>query len=65
MIIEHRLIPVSARSKTWVCGRLLAGNAGSNHVGGMDVSCEHCVLSDSGLGDGLVTRPEESYRVIV
>jgi hypothetical protein len=29
----------------------------------MPVSCEYCVLSDRGLCDGLVTRPEESYRV--
>ena len=25
-----------SRSKTWVCGRSLAGTAGSNHAGGMD-----------------------------
>jgi len=30
-------IPVAARSKAWVCGRSLAGIAGSNPVGGMDV----------------------------
>jgi hypothetical protein len=29
----------------------------------MSVSCECCVLSGRGLRDGLVTRPEESYRV--
>jgi hypothetical protein len=29
----------------------------------MSVSCECCVLSGRGLFDGLVTRPEESYRV--
>jgi hypothetical protein len=30
----------------------------------MDVcSCEYCVLSGRGLCDGLVPRPEESYRV--
>jgi len=28
---------VPARSKVWVCGRLPAGIAGSNHKGGMDV----------------------------
>jgi hypothetical protein len=27
-------IPVAARSKTWVCGRSLAGIAGSNPAGG-------------------------------
>jgi len=33
-------IPVAARSKAWVFGRLLAGIAGSNPNGGMDV----CIL---------------------
>jgi len=31
------LIPVSARSKAWVCGRSPAAIAGSNSTGGMDV----------------------------
>jgi hypothetical protein len=30
-------IPVTTRSKAWVCCRLLAGIVGSNPVGGMDV----------------------------
>jgi len=30
-------IPVAARSKSWVCGRSLAGIAGSNPVRGIDV----------------------------
>jgi hypothetical protein len=29
----------------------------------MSVSCQCCVLSRRGLCDGLVTRPEESYRL--
>jgi len=29
----------------------------------MFVYCECCVLSGRGLGDELITRPEESYRV--
>jgi len=29
----------------------------------MFVCCECCVLSGRGLCDGLVTRPEESYRL--
>ena len=29
----------------------------------MSVCCECCVLSSRGLFDGLITRPEESYRV--
>ena len=31
--------------------------------GNMGVCFDCCVLSDRGLGDGLITRPEESYRV--
>jgi hypothetical protein len=30
-------IPVAVRSKAWVCSRLLAGTAGSNPAGGMNV----------------------------
>jgi hypothetical protein len=53
---------VAARSKSWHCGRSLAGIAGSKPAGGMDVSvC--CVLSGRGLCDGPITRPGESYRV--
>jgi hypothetical protein len=29
----------------------------------MFVCCECCVLSDTGLRNGLITRPEESYRL--
>jgi len=29
----------------------------------MFVSCECCVLSDRGISVGLITFPEESYRV--
>ena len=29
----------------------------------MSVCCECCVLSGRGLCDGLITLPEESYRV--
>jgi hypothetical protein len=29
----------------------------------MDVCCKSCVLSGRGLCDGLITRPEESYRL--
>ena len=35
-IIQPSSIPVAARSKAWVCGRSLAGIAGSNTAGGMD-----------------------------
>ena len=36
---------------------------GSNPAGGMDVCCECWVLSGRGLCDGLISRPEESYRL--
>jgi len=49
-------IPGSARSKGWVYGRSLAGIVISKPAG-----C--CVLSGTGLCVGVVTRPEESYRV--
>jgi len=29
----------------------------------MSVCCDCCVLSGRGLCDGLITRPEESYRL--
>jgi hypothetical protein len=56
-------VPVAARSKAWVCGRLLAGIQSSNAAGGMD-GCRECsVLSGRGICVGLITRPKESYRV--
>jgi hypothetical protein len=58
---------VAARSKAYVWGRLVAGVAVSNSFRGMDVCllCLYVVLSCVGRGlcDGLITRPEESYRV--
>jgi hypothetical protein len=58
-------IPMTAPSTACVCGRSLAGIAGSNPDGNMDVclSCDSRVLLDKGLCDGLMPRPEESYRV--
>jgi hypothetical protein len=59
-------IPVAARSKAWVCGRLVDGIAGSNPARSMDVCllCLYVVLCCVGRGlcVGLITRPEESYR---
>jgi hypothetical protein len=50
-------------------GRLVAGVAGSNPAGGIDICllCLYVVLScvGGGLCDGMITRPEESYRVSV
>jgi hypothetical protein len=56
-------IPVGVRSKAWVYGSSSAEIVGSNPTVGMDVCCECCVLSDKGLCDELITRPEESYRL--
>jgi hypothetical protein len=53
-------IPVAVRSKAWVCGCSLTGI-----VGPTSVSCECCVLAGRGLCVGLITRPEESYRMCV
>jgi hypothetical protein len=63
MVWLFGLISVAVRSKAWVYGRSLAGIAGSNPAGSMSVCCECCVLSGRGLCVGLITRPEESYRV--
>ena len=60
-------MPVAMWSKANVFSRFNAGIAGSNTAEGKDVSflvdivC--CVVS--GLCDGLITRPEKSYRVCV
>jgi hypothetical protein len=58
---------VVTRSKAKVCGRMVARTAGSNPARGMDVCllCLYVVLSCVGRGlcDGLITRPEEIYRV--
>ena len=58
-------IPVAAQPIAWVLDRSLAGIAGSNPAAGMDV-CLFWVfffLVSWGLCVGLITRPEESYRV--
>jgi hypothetical protein len=56
---------VAARSKALVCGRALAGIVGSNPTRSMDVCLLYsvCVLSGTGLCDGPIPRPEESYRL--
>jgi hypothetical protein len=56
---------MAAPSEASVCGRSLAGIAGLNPAEArMSISCECCVLSGRGLCVGLITRPEESYRVV-
>jgi len=54
LISLHVPNPVAA----WVCGCALAGIAGSNSEGGMDVCRECCVLSGRVFWVGLITRPE-------
>jgi hypothetical protein len=60
--LKKKQIAVAGQSKAWVCGRSLAGTAGSNPAGAsrMSVSCECCVLSGRVLCVGPITRPEES-----
>jgi hypothetical protein len=54
-------VPVAARSKALVCGRLHAEIVGSQPTGCMSVCCKCRVLSGGGLCVGLFTRPEEFY----
>ena len=56
---------MAARSKASVCGRLLAGTAGSNPTGGHGCLTVVSVVCCAGrsLCDGLITHPEESYRL--
>ena len=52
-------IPGTARSKSWVCGPSLAGIAGSNPVGGMDMSLASavfCQVEVSASGWSLIQR---------
>ena len=53
---------MAARSKVWVCARLLAGVAGSILP---IVSCECCVLSGRCRCDGPITCLEEPYLASV
>jgi hypothetical protein len=57
-------VPVAARCMSWDCIHSPAGIAGSNPAGAWaSASYECCVLSGRGLCGGLITLPEESYRV--
>ena len=60
----EELILVAARSKAWVCGRLLCGIAVRIPQGAwLSVSCACCLSSGGIFCVGMITRPEESYRV--
>jgi hypothetical protein len=57
-------IPVATRSKALVCAaRLLALGVRTPPEACMSVSCKCCLLRWAGLCVGLITLPEESYRV--
>ena len=56
-------IPEAAPSQARVCGRLLGLRVRIPPRAWVSVSCEWCVLS--GLCVGLITHPDESYRVCV
>ena len=56
-------VPVAARSEAWVVNSSPVEIVGSNPTGDMDVFCESCVLLGRELCNGLITRPEESYRL--
>jgi len=56
---------VALLSKACVCGHLIAGIAESNPTEGMDVRLLCLCFVVTGLGDGLVTRSEESYLMCV
>ena len=56
-------VTVAARSKVQVCGRSPAEIVGSNPIGGIGVCRECCVLSGRDHCDGLITHPEEAFRL--
>ena len=58
--IRNSPMPVAARAKAWVCGRSLAGVAGSNTAKGTDV-CLGCVLSGRDPWDRPIPHPEKFY----
>jgi hypothetical protein len=70
-VFGRRLIPVAARSKAWVCARLLAGVAGSNQAAGwislslslsLSLLRVLCLVRQRGLCVELISRAEESYQ---
>ena len=61
--MENRRSQWPPRYKARVCGLSPADIVGSNPTGGMDVCCVYYVLSGRGLCNGLIIRPEESYRL--
>jgi len=57
-------VPLNVLTKAWVCGFSHTGTEGPNlSWGWIFFCCESGVLSGRGLCDGLITRPEKSYRL--
>jgi hypothetical protein len=58
-------IQMAAPFRLWVCGHSLAGIAGLNPIGGMDICLLWilCVFSGRGVCVRLITRARVSYRV--
>jgi hypothetical protein len=56
------LVPVAARSKMWVYSHSIAGIAGSNPTGSLDVCLLWMMCVVRYLCVGLIACPEESYR---
>ena len=64
-VFIHLSISVAVRSKTSVCGLSLADIwVRILPVAWKLASRECCVLSGVGFTDGLITRPEKSYRML-
>jgi hypothetical protein len=64
MYIHTVPVPVAARSRRRsLAARLLRFRVRIPPGAWMFDCCECCVLSGRGLCDGLITRPEESYRL--
>jgi len=58
------LIPLDALSKTWVCCLLRSEIVGSNPAETLiSVPYDFCLFAGRGRWLGLITRPDESYRV--
>ena len=58
------LVQIFTVLKAGICGRSPAEIVDLNSARAMDVSCECCVLSGTGLCDELIIRPEGTYRVV-
>jgi hypothetical protein len=63
--MNRKPVQVAARSKAWVCAACFLGwRVGIPPAACLSVSFVSVVLSGRGLCVGLITRPEESYRVV-